>query len=146
MSCLEIMVVFKTRKKCFLKSRVKSTLIFDVKFISRLEIKVVFKMRHNPLLYLLNFTRVLQVLRLCLTEISYIQQDLCKLMIVSLVKFTYVRKHTNQSMIPDDTLKKYLPSIPFSLHSLTLHSPQVVLLSWFLYPMLLVLDNYSLDQ
>ena len=49
MSRLEIKVVFKMRQNCYLKSRLKTTLIFEVKFTSRLEIKVVFKMRQDSL-------------------------------------------------------------------------------------------------
>ena len=49
MSCLEIKVVFKMRQNCSLKSRLKSTLIFEVKYMCCLEIKVVFKMCENPL-------------------------------------------------------------------------------------------------
>ena len=49
MSRLEIKVVFKIRQNCSLKSRLKSTLIFEVKFMSRHEIKVVFKMRQDSL-------------------------------------------------------------------------------------------------
>ena len=45
MSCLEIKVVFKMRQNCSLKS----TLIFEVKYMCCLEIKVVFKMCENPL-------------------------------------------------------------------------------------------------
>ena len=42
MSCLEIKVVYKMCQKCFLKSRLKSTLIFEVKIMSCLKIKVKF--------------------------------------------------------------------------------------------------------
>ena len=42
MTCLEIKVVYKMRQKCFLKSRLKSALIFEVKFMSCLKIKVKF--------------------------------------------------------------------------------------------------------
>ena len=42
MTCLEIKVVYKMRQKCFLKLRLKSALIFEVKFMSCLKIKVKF--------------------------------------------------------------------------------------------------------
>ena len=42
MSCLDIKVVFKMLQHCSLKSRLKSTLIFEVKFMGCLETRVVF--------------------------------------------------------------------------------------------------------
>ena len=47
MSCLEIKAVFKMCQKCSMKSRLKSTLIFEVKLISCLEIKIKFMRTRN---------------------------------------------------------------------------------------------------
>ena len=71
MSCLEIKVVFIMRQKLFLKSRLKSTLIFEVKFMSCLEIKVNFlRTRNAPEPAFYNYS-VRKLCVACLHSIGY---------------------------------------------------------------------------